>query len=390
MADNEGEGGRDEDNTVDRQGVATARVSVDNPQRSVGRGDLGDPAAVGGVGRSAAARPPASGPAPLPGWLTGELPPEPADFVGRTTELGRLLTLVPAGARAPAPLPAELAGPAAATAVSVVSGPAGTGKTALAVYAARLLANCFPDGVAFVDLFPERGVAGIGGVAGRRMLIVLDDAVTAEQVTPLIPASPGSLILVTSRRPLPALCGAHPLPLAELPAADALALFSRVARLGPVTAAGAVEQIVDLCAGSPLAIRLVAAVLRAHPGRPDLLAARLCAAMLPTRDLDDTERGLAAAFVLAYAALPAEPRRLLRLLGATPPHDISASTAAAVLDIPATVAVRALHQLHAARLLDPRPADRYRLPTPLRRYAAHLATVTDSIPARRAAMTRLE
>jgi hypothetical protein len=315
------------------------------------------------------------------------LPPEPSDFVGRTTELGRLLTLVPAGARAPAALPAELMGPAAATAVCVLSGPAGTGKTAFAVYAAHRLADCFPDGAVFVDLSP--GPAAPGGASGRRMLIVLDDAVAAEQVTPLIPVSPGSLVLVTSRRPLPAVRGSHPLPLAELPVADGFALFSRVARLGPVTAAGAVEQIVDLCAGSPLAIRLVAAILRAHPGRPDDLAARLCAAMLPTHELDDTERGLAAAFVVAYAALDPEPRRLLRLLSTAPAHDISAATAAAVLDAPASAAIRALHHLHAARLLDPHPTNRYRLPDAVRWYAAHLATVVDPVQTRRSASTRL-
>jgi NB-ARC domain len=371
---------------MDRQvATAAAEVAVDGAQRAVGRGDLADAAALGGLGRPG--RHP--GPAPALGWLAGDLPPEPVDFVGRTAELGRVLTLVPAGARAPVALPAELAGPAAATAVCVLSGPAGTGKTAFAVYAAHRLADCFPDGVAFVDLAPERGEAGVGGVAGRRMLIVLDDAVTAEQVTPLIPASPGSLVLVTSRRPMPSVCAAHPLRLAELPVADGLALFSRVARLGPV-AAGAVEQIVDLCAGSPLAIRLVAAVLRAHPGRADDLAARLCAAMLPAAGLDDTERGLAAAFILAYHALDPDPRRLLRLLGGTPPHDISAGTAAALLDAPPSTATRALRRLHAARLLDPDRTNRYRLPAAIRWYAAHLCTVVDPGPARRAATTRLE
>jgi NB-ARC domain len=369
---------------VDQQGVATSEgLTSHDTQRTVGRGDLAGAAGVGGLGRPAD-----RSERDAPTVRLAELPPEPPDFVGRYPELGRLLGLVPAGSRALVTVPDVIAGPAGATSVCVLSGPAGFGKTALALQAAYRFAGDFPDGARFVELGrdPNAAVRRPWG----RMLLVLDDVWHPAQVARLIPSGPGCLVLITSRRPMAPDLGAHPLPLTELPLADAYALFCRAAGLSCGASVGTVEQIVDLCAGSPLAIRLVAGVLRRHSGCPGQLAAQLCAVAMPTDQFDQAERGLAAAVVLAYHALDSESRRLLRLLGVAPRHDITPSTAAALLDMPPTAASRLLRHLAAANLIEARRSNHYNLAAAVRWYAAHMATVADPPATRCAAVARLE
>jgi DNA-binding SARP family transcriptional activator len=263
-----------------------------------------------------------------------QLPIDTSNFVGRIDELRELLEFVPAE-------PTESAGasPVPATGViCVVYGMAGVGKTAFAVHAAHRMARWFPDGQLFLDLHGytangprvepaealDRLLRAIGVVgeripqhledraalyrdrlAGKRTLILLDNAYSADQVRPLLPAGPGCLVLVTSRRRLTALDDAHPLPLEALPAADAIALFGRVA--GPERLRGqqdAVERIADLCGGLPLAIRIAAARFRTHPAwQPQHLADRLSDAQDQRWELDDGERSIVAAFRLSHQDL---------------------------------------------------------------------------------------
>ncbi len=219
-----------------------------------------------------------------------QLPPGPPAFVGRARELTALHDLL-AGRRA-----------AGGLAVATIAGPAGAGKTALALHWSHQVAAQFPDGQLFTVLQgpgpgrqpvepasslgallaalgvpPERVPADVAGraalyrtlLADRRMLVVLDDAVSAAQVRPLLPGCSGCLVLVTGRRiltDLVALEGAHPIILGSLPTPDAVDLLIR--RLGVDRVGGdrdALVELARLCAHLPLALSTVAARLLSHP-----------------------------------------------------------------------------------------------------------------------------
>ena len=183
--------------------------------------------------------------------------------------------------------------------ITAIDGMAGIGKTALAVHAAYRLAGRFPDGQLFCDLHShtpgarplepaealERLLRMIGvpsetipaaldervarwraELAGRRVLVVLDNAVSAAQVRPLLPGSPHALVLVTSRRRLGVLDGATVLSLDVLPWAEALELFGAVA--GPARVAAepaAAAEVVRLCGRLPLALRIAGSRLATGP-----------------------------------------------------------------------------------------------------------------------------
>lgn len=251
------------------------------------------------VGHHPAVPPPRAGYVePRPAQLPQDLPA----FSGRRDELARLSALLPDGDR-----------PLDQTVVAAIGGVAGVGKTTLAVRWAHRVAGRFPDGQLYVDL---RG-SGAGGtaldpgeavrgflcalgvprqrvpcdtadraalyrslLAGRRFLVLLDDALDARQVRPLLPGAPGCLAIVTSRDPLTGLVaaqGARPLNLGRLDAREGRELLA--ARLGADRVAaepGAVDELVELCSGLPLALSRVAARLAAHPGfRLSALAAEL-------------------------------------------------------------------------------------------------------------------
>jgi tetratricopeptide (TPR) repeat protein/DNA-binding SARP family transcriptional activator len=364
-----------------------------------------------------------------------QLPLDTANFVGRTAELAELLALAPVQPADPAsgsgpvePVGASVpyAGPPASGAgvICVIDGMAGVGKTALAVRAAHQLARWFPDGQLFLDLhgytvkaprvepaealgrmLRSLGVAGEsipqhlddraalyrGRLAARRMLILLDNAYSADQVRLLLPAAPGCLVLVTSRRRLAALDDAHPLSLETLPAPDAVTLFSRVAGAERVSGQHAeIERIADLCGGLPMAIRIAAARLRNHPAwQPRYLADRLSDAQDPPWDLDDGERSIAAAFTLSYRDLTGAQRRMFRLLGLVPGSDVDAYTAAALIEAPAGRAERLLQDMLDAHLLGQQVEERYRFHDLMRFFAADLAAAEDSRADRRAALARL-
>jgi len=337
---------------------------------------------------------------------TRALPRDIGSFTGREAELGRLLAAL-ADATAEGP----------ATGIYAIDGMAGAGKTALAVHAAHRLAGSFPDGQYFVPLHahaPSAGpvdpadalasllqTAGVtrhlppglearaarwrDAVAGRKILLVLDDAAGHEQVRPLLPGAGESLVLITSRRRLTALEDAIVLSLDALPPADAAALLARLAGrpgLGPDSAAAG--EITRLCGYLPLAIGMLARQLRHHPARggaelaADLAAARDRLAVMRAENLS-----VAAAFDLSYRDLTADQQRLFRRLGLAPGPDIDAFGAAALDDIDVATARARLDELYDHHLISEPAAGRYLLHDLLREYAGRLAA--DDADARAAA-----
>jgi tetratricopeptide (TPR) repeat protein/transcriptional regulator with XRE-family HTH domain len=327
---------------------------------------------------------------------TRALPRDIGSFTGREAELGRLLAAL-----------ADAAADGPATGIYAIDGMAGAGKTALAVHAAHRLAGSFPDGQYFVPLHahaPGQGAvdpadalasllqtAGVtrhlppdlearaarwrDAVAGRKILLVLDDAAGHEQVRPLLPGAGESLVLITSRRRLTALEDAAVLSLDALPPADAAALLARLAGrpdLGPD--ADAAREITRLCGYLPLAIGMLARQLRHHPARggaelaADLAAARDRLAVMRAENLS-----VAAAFDLSYRDLTADQQRLFRRLGLAPGPDIDAFGAAALDDVDVETARARLDELYDHHLITEPAAGRYLLHDLLREYSSLLA-----------------
>ncbi len=343
------------------------------------------------------------------------LPRDVAAFTGRGTELRRLL--------------ATVAGAAQVVAIHTVNGMPGAGKTALVTRVAHVLAGDFPDGQLFVGLHahtpglapadPAEVLAGLlactglgpreipaglearaqrwrGRLAGRRVLLVLDDAAGPAQVEPLLPGAGGCLVLVTSRRRLIALDGAQPLALGTLPPREAAELFARLSRRVPPgqAAAQAVADLVRACGYLPLAIALLAGRLAHHPGwsitgfAADFAAARDRLAELTAGDRPG-DPAVAAAFHMSYADLAAGPQRLFRLLGLHPGADIDAYAAAAVAGVPLGQARHDLEALYTDHLIDEPAPGRYRFHDLIRDYARALAARHDSAADRDQAADRL-
>jgi DNA-binding SARP family transcriptional activator/tetratricopeptide (TPR) repeat protein len=352
------------------------------------------------------------------GPVTGrqaQLPPDTAAFTGRTDELRRILDLV----RDPGPA-------AGLISIAAVDGMAGIGKTTLALRAAHAMADRFPDGSLFLDLHGhtdkvppvpaaealERLLLAIGvrgdqippdpddraaryrsELSHRRVLVVLDNASDAAQVRPLLPASPGCLVLVTSRRRLIALDDAAVLSLDVLPAGDAATLFGKVAGPGRCTGlddGAVVDRIVELCGRLPLAVRIAAARLR-H--RPLWTLKELAARLTHERDRlgrpADSNRSVAAAFAVSYRDLDDDHRRLFRLLGLHPGADLDPYAAAALADLDPDTAERRLEALLDANLLGQATPGRYQFHDLMREYAAWLAAEQVTAADRDAALSRL-
>jgi len=340
---------------------------------------------------------------------TQTLPRDIGSFTGREPELARLLAGVTAGD-----------GPAG---IHAIDGMAGIGKTTLAVHAAHRLAGRFPDGQFFLPLHahtpgrppvsPADALAsllltvGVAGphippdlearagrwrdhVAGRRILLLLDDAAGHEQVRPLLPGTPGSLVLVTSRRRLTALEDAEVISIGTLAPDEAGALLARLsgrAELAGLDGPGG--EITRLCGYLPLAIGMLARQLRHHPARSGAeLAASLTAARGRLEVMRTENLSVAAAFDLSYRDLTAPQQRLFRRLGLAPGPDIDAYAAAALDEVSLQTASGQLDALYDQHLISEPRVGRYLLHDLLREHARALAE-TDDPASSRAAIGRL-
>jgi DNA-binding SARP family transcriptional activator/Tfp pilus assembly protein PilF len=355
---------------------------------------------------------PAPGTSPLP--RPAQLPADPPSFTGRVAELERLLALFPDPERVPS-----------AVVISAIGGMAGVGKTALAVRAAHRLAPHFPDGQLFIDLHGyteavapvEPGEAlermlralGVSGdqipahledraglwrslLATRRVLIVLDNAATEAQVQPLLPGSPGCLVLVTSRARLAGLEGVRPLSLDVMSPTEALAMF-RESVGGHDLAhqpSGALAEIVELCGRLPLAIRVAAARLTSHPTwEVAQFATRLRDHQRRLGELAAGQRSVTAALDLSYDHLAPPLRRMYRLCGLHPGADYDPHAAAVLAGTTAPDAERMLECLTDVHLLSEPAPGRYRFHDLARAHAAQTTVREDTEPERRDALTRL-
>jgi tetratricopeptide (TPR) repeat protein len=347
-----------------------------------------------------------------------QLPAAVARFAGRSGELGVL-----------AGLAEEVASGAGGTVViSAIGGMAGVGKTALAVLFTHRVAGLFPDGQLYVDLRgfgpsgdpvpPARvvreflGALGVAPravpadvdaqaglyrsvLAGKRVLVVLDNARDAAQVRPLLPGSAGCLVVVTSRSQLAGLAaveGARLLPLGLLTEQEARELLAGRLGAGRVEAeAEAVTELIGLCARLPLALAITAARAAARPEHPlEALAAELRAAGGPLDALDAGEptASVRAVFSWSYRQLSPAAARLFRLLGIHPGPDISAPAAASLAGVEPAQARHLLAELARAHLVAEHAIGRYAFHDLLRAYAAEQARALDGDAARRAAVGR--
>ncbi|MFI5491340.1 BTAD domain-containing putative transcriptional regulator [Actinoplanes sp. NPDC051859] len=309
------------------------------------------------------------------------LPRDVGHFTGRLPELERLTAVANGGG---------------VTVIQAIDGMSGVGKTAIAVHAAHRLADQFEDGQLFVDLhghtagrdpltadealdvllramgYPdaripknldEKAAMWRGELAGRRILVVLDNALSSAQVTPLLPGSASCSVMITSRRRLTGLAGADVLSLDTLPPDDAVALFRAVAGSDRCEAeATAVIKVVQLCGYLPLAIGMAAARLRSRPQwKLSDLVARLTDDRGRARLLRSDDFGVTAAFALSYQHLVDSEQRMFRLLGLHPGTDIDVFSAAALADLPSHEAEHLLDALCDMHLLTAHLPGRYRL-----------------------------
>ena len=348
-----------------------------------------------------------------------QLPARVRQFAGRRSELAALTGLLDrAGTGAPAAL-----------VISAIGGTAGVGKTALAVHWAHQVAGRFRDGQLYVNLRgfapsgppmspaeairgfldamgvpAERIPVGVDAqaglyrslLAGKQMLVVLDNARDTGQVRPLLPGSPGCLVVITSRSQLPGLVaaeGAQPVALDVLPEAEARELLAR--RLGTERVAAeldAVADLISLCGQLPLALAITAARAAAHPSFSLAgLAAELrdATARLDMLTAEDPTTSLAAVFSWSYDRLPGPAARMFRLLGLHPGADVPAPAAASMIDVPIAQARDLLGELARASLLAEHVPGRYDFHDLMRVYAVQQAEAHESAQTRRHALTRL-
>jgi DNA-binding SARP family transcriptional activator/tetratricopeptide (TPR) repeat protein len=358
----------------------------------------------------------ANSPAPS---VPRQLPGAVSDFAGRTTELAALTRILET---ASADSPGTVV-------ISAIGGTAGVGKTALALYWAHQVAGRFADGQLYVNLrgFDPSGIPMPAGeavrgfldalgvapdrvpvqpeaqaglyrslLADRTMLIVLDNARDEQQVRPLLPASPASLVIVTSRNQLGGLAAADR---ARLVTLDVLshddAVHMITARIGADRVAAepcAAGQIAALCGRLPLALAVAAARAEARPHFPlTALTTELRdrTGVLDALDAGDPAASVRAVFSWSYRQLSGEAARMFRLLGLHTGPDISAPAAASLTAADEPGARRLLAELTRAHLLAEHVPGRYALHDLLRTYAADQARDTDSESDRAAAVGRV-
>ena len=228
-------------------------------------------------------------------------------------------------------------------------------------------------------------------MAGKKILLLLDDAAGHEQVRPLLPGSAGSLVLVTSRRRLTALQDTTVISLDTLSPGDAAQLLARLAGrpdLGSATGPGG--EITRLCGYLPLAVGMLASQLRHHPAwSPAGLAADLAAAKDRLALMHAENLSVAAAFNMSYASLTPGQQRLFRRLGLHPGADIDGYAAAALDGTDLSAARRGLEALYDQYLIAEPAQGRYRLHDLIREHARALAGRLDPDQDRDQAIARL-
>ncbi|HEU5107328.1 MAG TPA: NB-ARC domain-containing protein, partial [Micromonosporaceae bacterium] len=367
--------------------------------------------------RAGSSRPAAGGRGTRSVVVPAQLPADLPAFAGRSAELAALDRLLAS------------AGTSAGTAAPVVvSGGAGVGKTALAVHWAHRVAPRFPDGQLYVNLRgfgagaamdPGEAVRGFLDVlqvdpariparvdaqaalyrsllAGRRMLVVLDDARDSDQVHHLLPGAPGCFVVITSRTTLTGLVaasGAHPLTVDRLTDDEARELLS--GRLGGGRVAAeprAVDELVTACAHLPLALSIVAAHAVTRP-RTGLSALAVDLAD-PRRRLDvltsdSAHTDVRRVFSWSYHSVSEPAARLFRCLGLHHGVDVTVATAASLAGVAPQRAARLLDELADTSLVVEHGPGRYDMHDLLRVYAAELADVADPPERREAATNRI-
>jgi DNA-binding SARP family transcriptional activator/tetratricopeptide (TPR) repeat protein len=355
---------------------------------------------------------------PVPAQLPGDV----AAFTGRARELAALHRLLAADGQQASHVRAR------AMVISAVSGTAGVGKTALAVHWAWRVADEFPDGQLYVNLRgydPDRPMQPADALAGflralgragqdippdveeraaayrtlldgRRVLVVLDNAATVEQVRPLLPGSPSCLVVVTSRDSLAGLVarhGAHRIDLDSLPPEDAATLLRALIGERADAEPGAVATLAEQCARLPLALRVAAELAAANP---DISIGHLIGELADEqRRLDlldaggDARTSVRGVFSWSYRHLPADAARAFRLAGLHPGPDLDAYAVAALTAITLDHARDVLARLAQAHLVQSARPGRYAMHDLLRSYASQLASAEDGADDRQAAMTSL-
>ncbi|MGC5011996.1 tetratricopeptide repeat protein [Streptosporangium sp. DT93] len=340
-----------------------------------------------------------------------QLPRAIGDFTSRDDEIERLVRGAVKDAHS-------------AVVIEAIDGMAGVGKTALAVHVAHRLAARFPDGQLFLDLhghtpgrrpvtplealrtllratgtaqeripddIEEAAALWRSATAGRRMLVVLDNAATAGQVRPLLSGRPGGHIVITSRRRLADLDDVTVLSLDVLSRAEAVALFVRIIGVERAHAERRViDEVADLCGCLPLALRIAAARLLHRPAWTVRdLADRLGDQRRRLRELRTGDHDVAAAFTVSYEQLTTVQQRMFRLLGLVPGDDFDAHAAAALTGSSPAEAEGTLEELLDAHLLQQHTAGRYSFHDLLRDYAQQTCLATESEGERDAAADRL-
>ena len=352
---------------------------------------------------------------PVPAQLPHHIP----DFTGRDAELDWLDAL----------LDQDGGDAKNAVMITVITGTAGVGKSALAVFWAHRVRDLFPDGQLYVNLRgfgpadsamePAEAIHGFldafavssdrmpldldaraalyrSIVADLRVLVVLDNARDVDQVRPLLPGSPGCAVVITSRNRLTSLVaadGAHPVELDLLPPAEARRLLSR--RLGQDRVASepaSVDEIIEACAGLPLALAVAASNAVANSRLPLSAVAgelRKTNRRLDALDAGDQYTDVRAVLSWSYQALNASAARQFRLLGLHAGPEIALPAAASLAGVPLTQARRLLADLVSAHLVTEWAPSRFAMHDLLREYAGELSVAYDTPADRRLAVHRI-
>jgi DNA-binding SARP family transcriptional activator/TolA-binding protein len=333
-----------------------------------------------------------------------QLPAAVTCFTGRHAELAALTGLLAAPAGV---LPSALV-------ISAIGGTAGVGKTALAVQWAHRVAERFPDGQLYVNLrgydpaepllaadalagfLRTLGVPGTdipdraeerarlyrSRLAGRRVLVLLDNARDGDQVRPLLPGNPGCVVVVTSRDTLAGLVatdGARRLGLDVLPQADAVGLLRSLIGGRVDDDPEAAAALAGLCAGLPLALRIAAELATARRPAPLAgLVAELAASRLDLLDAGEDRADVRAVFSWSYRQLPDDAATAFALTGLHPGEDLDVDAAAALTGTTAGQARQVLGRLHRASLVEASGPGRYGMHDLLRAYARELAAARDA------------